>query len=123
MEEKNLTSRAQGAMGEVRVEQYLLGLGWEILERNYACTGAEIDLIARDGRVLVFVEVKVRNRSRMAAREAVTPVKQKRLSRGALYYMMKKGLMNCQARFDVVEIQDGHLTHLRDAFPYQGRPF
>ena len=116
MEEKNLTSRAQGAMGEVRVEQYLLGLGWEILERNYACTGAEIDLIARDGRVLVFVEVKVRNRSRMAA-------KQKRLSRGALYYMMKKGLMNCQARFDVVEIQDGHLTHLRDAFPYQGRPF
>ena len=118
-----MNTKKFGDSGEAFAAEYLAGKGFSILERNYRTPMGEIDLIARDGRVLVFVEVKVRNRSRMAAREAVTPAKQKRLSRGALYYMMKKGLMNCQARFDVVEIQDGHLTHLRDAFPYQGRPF
>ena len=77
--------------------------------------GAEIDLIALDGGVVVFVEVKVR-KGGAYGREAVTPAKQKRICKGAVAYMMKNGLMNRQARFDVIEIQGARLTHIKDAF-------
>ena len=118
-----LTPHALGAMGEARTEQYLAGMGWRILDHNFRAYDAEIDLIADDGTAIVFIEVKVRNHARMAAREAVTLAKQRRISRCALYYMKRNGLLGRQARFDVVEIQDGHLTHLRNAFPYQGPTF
>ncbi len=118
-----LTPHELGAMGEVRAEQYLTGLGWQILEHNYKAWETEIDLIALDGRCVVFVEVKVRNHSHMAARETVTLSKQQRISKGALQYLRRKGMMDRQARFDVIEIQDGHLSHIRDAFPYRGRAF
>ncbi len=119
----SLTHRAQGAMAEVRAEQYLISLGWTVLARNFSAYGAEIDLIASDGRCVVFVEVKMRNRSRVMGRETVTLAKQRRICRGAMLFLQKKGLADRQARFDVIEIQDGHLTHIRDAFPYQGRAF
>ncbi len=48
----------KGAEYEERAERYLKNLGWEILERNYRCRRGEIDIIAREGRELVFVEVK-----------------------------------------------------------------
>ncbi len=64
--------------------------GYEILARNAVFPGAEIDLIARDGRVIVFVEVKMRTERRSYGREAVTPAKQKRICRGALRYMTEK---------------------------------
>ena len=117
------SSRVRGALGEVRAEQVLLDRGYEILARNAVCPGAEIDLIARDGNVIVFAEVKMRSGRFAAGREAVTTAKQKRICKGALYYMMKNGLMNRQARFDVIEIQGGRVTHIVDAFPYQGPAF
>ena len=116
-----MDSYAEGRLGEVRAEQYLTGLGYEILARNFACAGAEIDLIARDGQTIVFVEVKMRMKSRMyTGREAVTAAKQRRICKGAMYYMMKNGLMNRQARFDVVEIHGARIAHIKNAFPYQG---
>lgn len=107
-------------LGEVRAEQLLIEKGYEILARNAKFPGAEIDLIANDGDVIVFLEVKLRTRGSMAGREAVTPAKQKRICRGALHYLMKNGLMNRQARFDVIEIQGERVTHIVNAFPYQG---
>ena len=114
-----MDSDGLGTLGEVRAEQYLVEQGCRILARNAAFPGAEIDLIAQDGRVIVFVEVKTR-KSGAYGREAVTPAKQKRICRGAVAYMMENGLMNRQARFDVIEIQGARLTHIKDAFPYQG---
>ena len=112
---------AEGRLGEVRAEQYLAGLGYAILERNYKSAGSEIDLIARDGETVVFVEVKTRIRALASTgREAVTAAKQRRICKGAMYYMMRRGLMNRQARFDVVEIQGTRVTHIQNAFPYQG---
>lgn len=112
---------AEGKLGEVRAEQYLAGLGYVILERNFKCVGAEIDLIARDGQTIVFIEVKTRMRALASSgREAVTAAKQRRICKGAMYYMMRRGLMNRQARFDVVEIQGTRVTHIPNAFPYQG---
>ncbi len=114
---------AAGAMGEVRAEQYLASLGMQIIAHNVRIQGAEIDLVALDGRTVVFAEVKLRSGARLAARETVTPAKQRRISRAALWDMQRYGLMDRQARFDVIEIQDGHLTHLPNAFPYQGPVF
>ena len=106
-----MDSYAEGRLGEVRAEQALAKLGYDILARNYRCAGAEI----------VFVEVKMRGSARASSgREAVTPAKQRRICKGAMYYMMRHGLMNQQARFDVMEIQGTRIVHIRDAFPYQG---
>ena len=112
-----MDSDGLGTLGEVRAEQYLVEQGCRILARNAAFPGAEIDLIAQDGRVIVFVEVKTRTSG------AVTPAKQKRICRGALRYMVQNGLTERQARFDVIEIRGARLTHIKDAFPYQGPMF
>ena len=112
--------RTMGKLGEIRAEQILQEKGYEILARNVVSQGSEIDLIARDGRVIVFVEVKTRTTGFASGREAVTAAKQRRICKGAMYYMMRNGLMNRQARFDVIEIQGERAAHIVDAFPYQG---
>lgn len=114
----------RGLLAEVRAEQALIDKGYTILEHNYRVSGAEIDLIAQKGNCVVFVEVKLRSSARGGTgREAVTPAKQKRICKGALYYLMKNALMHRQARFDVIEIQAGRVTHIENAFPYQGPAF
>lgn len=118
-----MDSDGLGTLGEVRAEQYLVEQGCRILARNAAFPGAEIDLIAQDGRAIVFVEVKTRTSGASYGREAVTPAKQKRICRGALRYMVQNGLTERQARFDVIEIRGARLTHIKDAFPYQGPMF
>lgn len=70
-----MDSDGLGTLGEVRAEQYLVEQGCRILARNAAFPGAEIDLIAQDGRVIVFVEVKTRTSGASYGREAVTPAK------------------------------------------------
>ena len=112
--------RVSGKLAEVRAEQYLAGKGYTILARNYVSPGSEIDLIASDGRMIVFAEVKMRTGGYASGREAVTKAKQKRICKGAIYYMMHSGLMNRQARFDVIEIQGERVTHIENAFAYQG---
>ena len=118
-----MESRIRGALGEVRAEQLLTDKGYTILARQVVSPGAEIDLIAEDRGVIVFIEVKTRTRAGVSGREAVTPAKQKRICKGAMYYLMKNGLMHRQARFDVIEIQGERVTHIEDAFPYQGPAF
>lgn len=76
-------AHARGMLGEIRAEQHIAALGYEILSRNAVFPGAEIDLIARDGACVVFIEVKLRTGRRGGAgREAVTKAKQRRISRG-----------------------------------------
>ena len=117
------SNRVGGVLGEIRAEQYLVQKGYTILARNVVSPGSEIDLIATDGRVIVFAEVKMRTGSYASGREAVTKAKQKRICKGAMYYMMHNGLMNRQARFDVIEIQGERVTHIENAFAYQGPAF
>ncbi len=123
MQKDSIPNRVGGARGEIRAERYLASLGYRILSHNYAACGGEIDLIAMDGETLVFAEVKTRSGSSIAAREYVTLGKQRRICRTALYYMQKYGYIGRQARFDVIEIQDGRLTHIPNAFPYRGNAF
>ena len=65
-----MDSDGLGTLGEVRAEQYLVEQGCRILARNAAFPGAEIDLIAQDGRVIVFVEVKMRTSGASYGRDA-----------------------------------------------------
>ena len=89
--------RSEGMWGEALAAEYLR-------QRGCRCRFGEIDLIAWDGDVLCFVEVKTRSNTDMGLpREYVTPAKQRRLKKTALYYLCEKQL-DCPARFDVAEV-------------------
>lgn len=96
---------ARGADAENLAAAFLERAGLKLVERNYRCRFGEIDLIARDGATLVFVEVKTRDGHEFGdAAEAITGWKRRRLVRIALDYMMRHQLSDCPCRFDVVSI-------------------
>jgi len=110
-----------GAEGERAAEQFLRQQRYVILERNYRCPRGEIDLVALDGRTVVFVEVKTRRGLSIAAPfEAVDRRKQRRIARAAQYFVARHRLEERVARFDVVGVwHDGERTHcelLKGAF-------
>lgn len=113
--------RRTGAEYEQKAAEYLKSLGWRILERNFRCRTGEIDLIALEGAVLVFVEVKYRRSSAYGnPAEAVDARKQRTICRVADYYRMRHGISeDCSVRFDVAAIQGGEICLIRNAFPYQ----
>ena len=120
-----MDSDGLGTLGEVRAEQYLVEQGCRILARNAAFPGAEIDLIAQDGRVIVFVEVKLRKSAAFAeALEFVDRHKQERIRRTAELYLCEHPEQTKQPRFDVIEVyapngtqtKRPEIRHLEDAF-------
>jgi len=94
-----------GQQGESLAARYLKKHGYRILENNYRTPMGEIDIIARDGDTLVFVEVKARRSGRYGPPQAaVTHRKQRRISMAALHYLKTTGRAQARARFDVVAI-------------------
>jgi putative endonuclease len=94
-----------GKWGEDLALQKVKKLGYRCIVRNYRCPLGEVDLIARDGDTLVFVEIKTRKgRSLGYAKEAVNRRKRRQLSKVALAYMKANGCSEARARFDVVVI-------------------
>lgn len=97
--------RSLGARGELAAKAHLLKLGYEILHENYTTPFGEIDLIARDGETLVFVEVKARSSKAYGPPEAsVTRGKQQQIRRVASLYLSQARLHNVACRFDVVAV-------------------
>jgi len=95
-----------GARGESLAVNCLKKNGYKILEQNYCSKLGEIDIIAKDGGVLAFVEVKARRTDQFGGPKlAVTPQKQRKISMVALEYLKQTGQMNEKARFDVVAIR------------------
>lgn len=96
--------------------QYLQKRGYRILARNFRKAFAEVDIIALHKKTLVFIEVKTRSSLQFGSpAEAVHAVKQRRLSKIALEYMMQEGFANQCARFDVVSVlldSKGAVTHI-----------
>jgi len=91
--------------GEAAAARFLKGLGYRILARRDRSKLGEIDLVALDGRKIVFVEVKTREAAdEFSPAEAVDRAKQQRLTRLALAYLKRHGLLEAQARFDVVAV-------------------
>ena len=113
-----MNKRQVGTQYESMAVQYLTEAGYHILERNFRCRTGEIDIIAKDGAYLVFVEVKYRASAACgSALEAVDYRKQKSILRVAQYYMVSHGYgtqTNC--RFDVVAIQGTEITLIQNAF-------
>jgi len=114
--------QVRGREAEALAASYLERNGLAIVERNWRCRHGELDLIARDGDVLVFVEVKSR-RARWGdgPGAAVSALKQWRLTRLAHHYLKWRRLGEPRCRFDVVAVtveDTGEFTlrHLRGAF-------
>ena len=118
--------RALGTHGESVAATYLERKGLRILERNVRCGRGEIDLIAIDGPVVVFIEVKgSRGRRFGAPEEMVTPAKQRQLTRLATRYLQRRRWLGLPARFDVVAVDwdaggMARVRHLVNAFPASG---
>jgi putative endonuclease len=115
----------KGARGEESVSAYLLEQGYRILERNFRCPLGEMDIIARDGGTIVFVEVKTRSSRRFGTpQEAIDLRKQRRMTAIALFYLKGRGWLGEPARFDVaaVTLEDGDaaVTLYRNAFDAVG---
>lgn len=127
MEEKipirGKTSPSQlGKAGEEIAIRYLNKKKFRIVERGFRLFRGEIDIIAYDGRTLVFIEVKTR-RSHAAGfpEEAVTPKKQEQIRKIALGYCARKNLLDAESRFDVIsllyqESEGFSIAHFKNAF-------
>lgn len=106
-----------GHGAEIIAAWFLRLKGWRILKRRYRTKAGEIDLIARRGRTLVFVEVKAR-KNEAAALEAVTPAGRKRIIRAAKIFLSehpKAGFFSM--RFDVIAVTPWRLPlHVVNAF-------
>ena len=100
-----LNQKEFGQESESIAVRHLKKNGYKILEQNYRTKLGEIDIIARDQSTLVFVEVKARRSGGYGnPKWAVTPKKQKQISKVALYYLKATGQTHAKARFDVVAI-------------------
>lgn len=112
----------KGKRGEALAAQHIETQGYEIIERNYRNGRYEIDIVAQDGDVLVFVEVKARTSALNAqfgtGREAVDKRKQAHMVNAALGYMQQRACADSFIRFDVAEVdlQSEGVTLIRDAF-------
>lgn len=98
-------NKQTGNKGEDLACEFLQKQGYKILERNFRIRGGEIDIVARGGEVLVFVEVKTRYSHDFGLpAESITSWKIKSLLKTAQFYLVKHGLGNCAYRLDFVGI-------------------
>lgn len=116
-----MSTRQAGQEGEEIAVRHLKALGWRVLARNWRGVGGELDIVALDGPILAFVEVKARSgRSYGLPEEAVGRVKQGRIARTALEYMRRERIGGRAARFDVAAVEGGAVRLIRGAFEAPG---
>ncbi len=100
-------NKGTGELGEDVAVHFMIEHGYRIVERNYRCKGGEVDIIARDpvDKSLVFIEVKARRGLSYGVPQlAVTPFKQRQISKATLTWLSKNSLHDTNARFDVIAI-------------------
>jgi putative endonuclease len=112
-----------GSRGEQVAERYVRSLGWRVVARSARSRYGELDLVAVDGRTVVFIEVKTRSSHEAGhPAEAVEENKQRRLTRAARAFVQQHRLHECATRFDVIALTWPHgarqpqLEHIRRAF-------
>ncbi len=124
-----VTARRQevGRRGEDAARAFLRRRGLRILAENFVCPAGEIDLIGRDGGILVFIEVKTRTSDAFGPPHlAVHRRKQRQIIRAAQWYMAEQGTPEVSCRFDVLALafsKEGEAPRVdwvRDAFPVEG---
>ena len=120
--------RPLGLRGEMAAARYLRRLGYKILARGHRSKPGELDLVVLDRSTVVFVEVKTRRSTQSGhPAESVSPAKQRRLTRLAVTFLKRHGLLERRARFDVVAVtwpddrRRPNIEHFRNAFDAVGR--
>ncbi len=114
-----------GKIGEALVIKHFKAQGYEIRAQNYRTRSGEIDLIVQRGKRIAFVEVKTRRSSKFGVPQAaVTPAKQKQISKIALNYLQTHNLLDVPCQFDVVAVVLSwkfeliKLHHIENAFEF-----
>ena len=116
-----MNNRAFGGQGEADARAFLERRGMQVLQMNFRRPTGEIDIIARQRRTIVFVEVKRRSSLRFGRpAEAVDRAKQGHILRTAALYLQENGLEDSPVRFDVVEVLPGEIRHIEGAFDATG---
>lgn len=106
----------RGIKGEASAASFLRANGYQIVAKNYRWGGGEIDIIARDGESLVFIEVKLRSSHAYGLpEETLIPSKRNKLIRTAQRYLLEHPT-NLDLRFDVVAISKGKARLVKNAF-------
>ena len=95
---------AMGERGENLAARHLQSRGYKIIVRNFRCELGEIDIVARDGKTLVFVEVKTRSYDDPAPADQVNATKMHQLTKAAKIFLSRYGTPQPPARFDVVAV-------------------
>lgn len=115
-------------MGEALAATHLKARGYDILSRNYRAVRGEIDLIARDGDFIVFVEVKTRRSLKFGTPQAAVNIqKQRQISKVALTYLQTHNLFDAPCRFDVIAVHLSpqlellKLEQIENAFEFQSQ--
>lgn len=110
----------KGKLGEQIARNYLIQSGYKIIETNYKNKIGEIDIIALDGEILTFIEVKARTSNAYGyPYEAVNYKKQKKIVNISIVYIKQKKLSNIQLRYDIIEVyltRKDKINHIKDAF-------
>jgi putative endonuclease len=116
-----------GYLGERAAERFLKHKDYRIVARGLRWRGGELDLVAVDNRTVVFVEVKTRRGERFGRpADAVDTKKQQRITRAALYFLKRHGLLEHHCRFDVVAVtwpagmKKPSIEHYQNAFEATG---
>lgn len=106
-----------GEKGELLAKEYLINKGYEIWFTNWRNKRAEIDIIAKDGKTAVFVEVKTRNNDSFGHPEDfVDTVKRRKMHEAAAAFIEWQDWLG-ELRFDIIAIgRDGKVVHFEDAF-------
>ena len=114
--------RSLGSEKENLAVSYLTEQNVKILAKNFYFRGGEIDLIAKDGEYVCFIEVKYRRSNKFGTpEEAVTTSKQKKIIQGAKVYLYQKRYpTDTPCRFDVISVCGQEITWLKDAFTLTG---
>ena len=95
--------------------RHLRNLGYRIITRNFRCPLGEIDIVARDGRTLVFCEVKTRAEDNPMPEDQVNTTKRHQITKAAKYYLSRYGVTQPPSRFDVFAVvwPDGREPQIR----------
>ncbi len=110
-------NKIKGDIGEIDAVEFLEKKKFKILQTNFKTKFGEIDIIALDGKTIVFVEVKRRSTLAFGRPiEAVDYRKQQKIRKVAEFYLMIKHKSDSDVRFDVMEILDREITYVENAF-------
>ena len=112
-----------GQLSELRAQKYLKSQGLKLVTRNFLCKMGEIDLIAMDQHILVFIEVRFRkNVLYGSGADTVTHAKRRKIVRTANYFLQRhRQFANCACRFDVISMSslgkaETEITWIKGAF-------